>query len=1341
MVRRLFLVCLVFSMFLIVIQVEGQSSRVPAGASKLKYFQIPGRVKLEKGDASGAVVRLIDLDSKQIEKSLAIPSSGKFDLELTFFKEYKIAISKEGYYDKEINVSTVIPRDVWEKDSVFPPFYIVVTLYKKVPGAKLSFEGKSIGNVSYSPNGTLDNFDSNVLIDDQVIQNEIETALKNIDDKDFNQKMAEALEAEKKSDLSTAYSLYSVASKIKPSDKFVKEKLKELASDLKNLGNEAKIQAEYDRLLALGDANVNSLKYIDAIQYYKGALKVKPNDAVAVSKIADAEKLLALAGEKAKKDAEFNRLITAGDANVNQSKYAEAILSFKQALDIRPSDSIALARIADAERQLALAGDKAKKDAEFNSLIAAGDVNVGQTKYTEAILNFKSALGIKPNDLVALARIANAEKQLALAGDKAKQEAEFNRLIASGDANVGQSKYTEAILNFKSALGIKPNDSVALTRIANADKQLTIAVDKAKQEAEFNRLIAAGDVNVGQSKYAEAIVDFKSALGIKPNDSVALTRLAEAEKLLALAGDKVKKDAEFDSLIAAGDVNVGQSKYSEAIVDFKSALGIKPNDSVALARLVGAEKQLAITGDKAKQEAEFNRLIAAGDANVSQSKYGEAIINFKSALGIKPNDSVALARLVGAEKQLAIAGDKAKQEAEFNRLIAAGDANVSQSKYGEAIINFKSALDVKPNDSVALARIANAEKQLALAGDKAKQEAEFNRQIAAGDANFGQTKYTEAILNFKSALGIKPNDSVALARIANAEKQLALAGDKAKQEAEFNRQIAAGDANVGQSKYAEAILNFKSALGIKPNDSVVLARLAGAERELTLAGDKAKKDTEFNRLIAVGDANVGQSKYAEAIIYFKSALDVKPNDSVALARLAGAERELALAGDKAKQEAEFNRLVATGDANFGLSKYGEALTFYKSALKLKSNEVVVAKISETERLMQLAEAERARKESENQAIALKQQKYKEAIDKANQLFNAKNFPESKQFYQQALSIDPAPVYPTERIREIDKIIAQMQSDALANDQETAKGRLYNDAMSRGGTYFTAKLYSEAISSYKDAQKIKPAEILPPQKIKEIQLIIDGLAAKALEDQKFASDKNLSANEKFYLEKIKIADENFKKSQWSVARFYYIEALKFKQADNYSLDKVDACDKMIDSGITDEKMQDYKNKILRADAEMKAKNYSSARFYYRSASDILKWEVYPKEQLKEIDRLVAEKLNESDQKLFAENQNKADEAFNRQEYSVARFYYNKTIEISQSDHVASRLKEIESIVNGSEAKKIDASYADFIKKGDDAVQQKSNSIARFYYQKALALKPNESYPKDKVQKIDSGVVNP
>jgi hypothetical protein len=226
-----------------------------------------------------------------------------------------------------------------------------------------------------------------------------------------------------------------------------------------------------------------------------------------------------------------------------------------------------------------------------------------------------------------------------------------------------------------------------------------------------------------------------------------------------------------------------------------------------------------------------------------------------------------------------------------------------------------------------------------------------------------------------------------------------------------------------------------------------------------------------------------------------------------------------------------------------------------------------------------------------------------------------------------------------------------------------------------------------------------------------------------------------------LEKIKIADENFKNLQWSVARFYYVEALKIKQNDNYSLEKVGACDKMIDSGMTAEKLQEYKNKITSGDDQMKAKNYVSARFYYRGASDILAWEAYPKKQLNEIDSIVAKNLNLSDQKVFSENLIKGDDAFLRKEYATARFFYNKAIEISQNDHVASRLTEIESILNGSETTKIDADYAYYIKKGDEARNQKNSAIARFYFQKANSLKPDENYPKQELGKINSGSSNP
>ena len=370
MTNRLFHFCLVFSLFCMFYQVDGQSRRVPAGLAKYKNFQIPGKVKMDSGDPDGTIVNLVNLDSKQIEKTVNVPSSGKFDLELSYFKEYRISVTKNGYYQKDIDISTIVPRNVWDKDSVFPPFSIIVSLYKKIEGVKLSFEGAVVGKISYSPNGKLDNFDSNIFIDDQAIQNEINKALQDIVDQKFNKKLAEALEFEKKRDLSNAYRVYTEALAIKPGNKFVIEKLKELAADIKDLENEAKIKAEFDRLMALGDANMTSLKYAEAVQNYTGAVKIMPKDQVAISKLSNAQKLLAIALEKAKQDTEFNRLIAMGDANVKAVKYPEAIINFKDALKVRANDPVATAKLADAEKLLAAAIEKAKQDSYFARLIA-----------------------------------------------------------------------------------------------------------------------------------------------------------------------------------------------------------------------------------------------------------------------------------------------------------------------------------------------------------------------------------------------------------------------------------------------------------------------------------------------------------------------------------------------------------------------------------------------------------------------------------------------------------------------------------------------------------------------------------------------------------------------------------------------------------------------------------------------------------------------------------------------------------------------------------------------------------------------------------------------------------
>ena len=1258
---RIIQIFLPFLFILFFYQIQGQSRKVAAGLAKYKFFQVPGKVKMDKGNPEGTTVSLINLDSKQTEKTITITSTGKFDLELSYFKEYKIAVFKDGYYEKELQISTVIPSNVWEKDSVFPPFSIIVSLYKKIEGAgKLSFEGKTIGKIYYSPNGKLDNFDSEIFVDDQIIQDEINNASKIIIEKNFSQKVTEALEYEKKPDLPNAYRVYGEALKIKPGDKFVIEKLKELAADMKDIENEAKNKGEFERLIALGDADVSTQKYREAILEYKNALKVSINNPIGVSKLEEAEKLLAMSLDKAKQDAGFNRLLAEGDANVKQLKFAEGINNFKSALVIRPKDAAAETKLAEAEKLLAQAIDKAKQDAEFNRLLAEGDANVKQLKFAEGINNFKSALIIRPKDAVAETKLADAEKLMAQALDKEKQDAEFNRLLAEGDANVKQLKFAEGIKNFKSALVIRPKDAAAETKLADAEKLMAQALDKEKQDAEFNRLLAEGDANVKQLKFAEGINNFKSALVIRPKDAAAETKLANAEKLLAQVLDKAKQDAEFNRLLAEGDANVKQLKFAEGINNFKSALVIRPKDAVAETKLAEAEKLLAQSIDKAKKDAEFNRLLAEGDANVKQLKFAEGINNFKSALVIRPKDAAAETKLAEAEKLLAQSIDKAKQDAGFNRLLAEGDANVKQLKFTEGIDNFKAALVIRPKDAAAETKLAEAEKLLAQSIDKAKQDAGFNRLLAEGDANVKQLKFTEGIDNFKAALVIRPKDAAAETKLANAEKLLAQALDNAKQDAEFNRLLAEGDANVKQLKFAEGINNYKSALVIRPKDAAAETKLANAEKLLAQALDNAKQDAEFNRLLAEGDSNVKQLKFAEGINNFKAALVIRPKNISAETKLANAEKMLAQALDKAKADAEFNRLLAEGDANVKETKYVKGIANFKAALAIRPGDVVIlARIKDAENLIELA-------------------------------------------------------------------------------LEKEKIKLYQDAIDRGASYFAAQQYTKAILDYRKAQEIRPSESLPPEKIAEIQAIIDAIAAKA----KAAAEENLLVSkDKLYLEKTKLGDENYNKAQWTIARFYYIEGLKIKPGDKYSTGKIESCDKMIESEITADKIQEYNNKIASADIEMKAKNFSSAKFYYRSALDLLKWEEYPLQQLNLIDKILTDQLSQSDQRIFSENLKKADEAFNRKEYPTARFYYEKGKELGQTDHIISRLKEIQSIESGFESKKNDSAYENYIKKGDEAALQNNNAVARFYYQKANILKPDENYPKEKIKKIDSGGINP
>ena len=158
---------------------------------------------------------------------------------------------------------------------------------------------------------------------------------------------------------------------------------------------------------------------------------------------------------------------------------------------------------------------------------------------------------------------------------------------------------------------------------------------------------------------------------------------------------------------------------------------------------------------------------------------------------------------------------------------------------------------------------------------------------------------------------------------------------------------------------------------------------------------------------------------------------------------------------------------------------------------------------------------------------------------------------------------------------------------------------YAAAITKADKSFAGKNYEEARIEYFEAQKYKPTEHYPKTKIDEIGKIIayetdikkadKELASKtyeqALADYEAAS--NLNPNEKYPKEKIE-----------------EIQALRAKNNEASDLDRR------------------YKEEIAKADAALKAKDYATAKKYYLNAEALKPKELYPFDEVKEIDRLMA-----------------------------------------------------------------------------------------------------------------------
>jgi N-acetylmuramoyl-L-alanine amidase len=170
----------------------------------------------------------------------------------------------------------------------------------------------------------------------------------------------------------------------------------------------------------------------------------------------------------------------------------------------------------------------------YNGFIKEADENYKAKKYDDAQTKYEKCNELKPEERYPLARIDECKKKLIeqkskLSTEEQKQkeaQAKYNTLIRSGDKLVAQNKWDAAIVQYKQAAEIIPEQNYPKEKIKELEKTIEEEKQKKKDKEDIEK-------QKQQEKQAKADADKRTA------DSLLKIKKEEDNRIVA---EKAKAD-------------------------------------------------------------------------------------------------------------------------------------------------------------------------------------------------------------------------------------------------------------------------------------------------------------------------------------------------------------------------------------------------------------------------------------------------------------------------------------------------------------------------------------------------------------------------------------------------------------------------------------------------------------------------------------------------------------------------------------------------------------------------------------------------------------------------------
>lgn len=1088
-------------------------------------------------------------------------------------------------------------------------------------------------------------------------------------------------------------------------------------------------------------------------------------------------------------EAEYNALIQEADQLFNNGKYNEAMEKYIAAIKIpgKEAESHPNNRIVEigdilqkkAEEELTFQQD----NQEYINLIKEADDLASVKKYQQAIDKYEEASNLNPNEQYPKDRISELELTVA----NAAKQGEYDELIKLADMFLKQNSLEAARDNYQKASRIFPNEQYPKDKLAELNSKIEEQSAARELKQKYNDAIREADAHYDKGEWESAIAKYTEALAIEDASPYPSERIAMANAKWDEEKAEQEKRDNFERLVTEADAHVENTEYEPAIAKYTEALALISDEAVE-GKKKNAEQLLVAQIENAEKLEQFEELVAQGDEAVEQKAYENAINKYTEALALFDNPDVQ-SKKVNAEQLLAFEQENAEKLDQFNQLVAQGDQEVEQKNYESAIQLYQEALALIQNEDIQ-AKITATQEQLALQQAEQNKLDSFNQLVENGNNQFDNENYEIAIDRYTEALALI-DDQAVKDKKALAEQQLAQQREGAALEEQFDRLVEEGDIRMNQSDFQEAISKYQEALSLK-DDSDVKDKKTNAEKLLEKQLAEGQLKQQVDSLFTVADNKIATEEYTGAIADYDAIIALIGDKAVGISGVneeyqranQGKERAQQLLTEKESQselEEQFNILVSEADKSFSQENWEDAKLKYTAAKAIISNsEHVNNRIDEITTIQnEIHRRENIASEIQtllDQAANLKMddkwnlviQKYEEALGLDNSrtdieslLVDARNQKQAfdsqqsqEQLFQQ-LKDEGMQFMALQQwgnakgkfeealtIQDDSEIRTQLQIIAEKLVEEQAENELnaaYQAKMDEGENLITNKRYEQAILKFEEALEIKENDPIAQSKINDVRQLI-----QQQENAEEASERYDEAMEK--------GREALANKDFSLAVDFFEAALLEKPLDSEATTLRDQAKAEIDALRSEEESynrfvsegQSLFDQALINDNDIPT--LEQAKEKYRSAQEIRPNASIPQVKIVEIDNLIRqiqdnmEEIADQNEARYQEQIQFANIEAQAKNYEKAIQFLQKASEIKPNEsYPPQKIHEYQNIIQNLNLEaQNENQYNQAISAADIAYDNKKFQQSIDLYNQALTFKPNESYPTTQIEKAKSAL---